>query len=55
VSDATTSIELLPISIIQSQPALLEGEAKAKRLEYLASLSDADLRDEVRAGVISFP
>jgi poly-gamma-glutamate synthesis protein (capsule biosynthesis protein) len=51
---ASTSIELMPVSIINSQPALLEGDAKAKRLDYLANLSDPDLRDQVRAGKITW-
>ncbi|HVM90823.1 MAG TPA: CapA family protein [Verrucomicrobiae bacterium] len=54
LSAASTSIELMPVSIIQSQPALLEGDAKTKRLDYLANLSDPDLRDQVRAGKIGF-
>jgi poly-gamma-glutamate synthesis protein (capsule biosynthesis protein) len=54
LSSASTSIELMPVSVIQSQPMLLESDAKMKRLEYLAGLSDPDLRDQVRAGKIGF-
>jgi len=54
LNSASTSIELMPVSIIQSQPMLLEGDAKFRRLDYLAGLSDPDLRAQVRAGKIGF-
>jgi poly-gamma-glutamate synthesis protein (capsule biosynthesis protein) len=54
LDEVSTTIELMPVSIIQSQPALLEGDAKTNRLNYLAGLSDPDLRDQVRAGKIAF-
>ena len=54
LSSASTSIELMPVSIIMSQPQLLEGDAKAKRLDYLAGISDPDLRAQVRTGKVQF-
>ncbi len=45
-------IHLHPMLITKSQPSLEEGEAKQKRLNDLAEISDASLHSEIEAGVI---
>ena len=45
-------LHLLPISIIKSRPALLTGDARQARLDYLASISDPALAQEIRAGAL---
>lgn len=47
-------LEPIPVHIDRSQPRLLAGEERAKRLEELAAISDEDLRDQIRAGMIEF-
>lgn len=46
--------ELFPMSIEKSQPKLEEGDAKTKRLEQLSEISDANLREAIRSGVVEF-
>ncbi len=53
-SDDRVRVELFPVSIEKSQPALEEGEAKGKRLEQLSEISDVNLREAIRSGVVEF-
>ncbi len=48
-------LQLVPIQIDASQPHLLEGADRAKRLEYLASISDPELAGQIRAGTLTIP
>ncbi|KAA0207064.1 CapA family protein [Candidatus Uhrbacteria bacterium] len=48
------TLEPIPIRIDQSRPRILEGEARAERLEEIARLSDEGLRDQIRAGKMEF-
>ncbi len=48
------SIELHPVRIDVSQPRVLEGEEKQKRLDYLAGISDSSLAGQIKAGMIHF-
>lgn len=48
------SFELHPLSIVASQPAVLTGEQKALRLEYLSEISDPELAGQVKEGMIRF-
>lgn len=52
--DNRVQLELFPMSIEQSQPKLEAGEAKTKRLEQLSEISDANLREAIRRGVVEF-
>ncbi len=54
IRGGSVEIEPFPIQIDQSRPRLIEGEARAERLEELANLSDEDLRDQIRAGKMLF-
>ncbi|MFA5129758.1 MAG: AmmeMemoRadiSam system protein B [Patescibacteria group bacterium] len=45
-------LHLLPISIIKSRPALLTGDARQKRLDYLAGISDPALAEGIKGGVV---
>ena len=53
-ADGSTSVDLLPYEIPQSQPALAAGDQKAKLLEALASYSSPALKDQIIAGNIKF-
>lgn len=53
-ADGSTSVDLLPYEIPQSQPALAAGDQKAKLLEALASYSSPALKDQILAGNIKF-
>lgn len=46
--------EIIPIQIDSSQPHVVEGEERVKRLEALAKVSDEELREQVRGGRIGF-
>ncbi|MEK7473746.1 MAG: CapA family protein [Patescibacteria group bacterium] len=48
------TLEPIPIHIDRSQPRIVEGEERAKRLDELANISDESLRDQIRAGMIGF-
>lgn len=52
--DDRVRAELFPVSIEKSQPKLEEGDAKTKRLEQLSEISDANLREAIRSGVVEF-
>lgn len=47
-----SAIDIHPLSIIKSQPALLLDRQKTERLDELAERSDAELADQVRSGRI---
>ena len=47
-------IEPIPIFIDASQPRIVEGEERNKRLEFLASISDPELAGQIKEGVIRF-
>jgi len=49
-----TALEPLPIHIVKSQPSLVDAAAKEKRLEDLAKISDAALRDQILRGRVEF-
>jgi hypothetical protein len=51
-SEEGDSLELFPLSIIRSQPKFLSGAERDAKLEALADLSDASLRNQIRTGMI---
>ena len=54
VKSGLVQFEPIPIQIDESQPVIVDGIEKAKRLEALAAISDPDLRDQIRAGKMGF-
>jgi poly-gamma-glutamate synthesis protein (capsule biosynthesis protein) len=54
-SEQGVELEPMPLSIQKSQPRLLEGQAKIKRLESLAGISGPDLREQIKMGRAVFP
>jgi poly-gamma-glutamate capsule biosynthesis protein CapA/YwtB (metallophosphatase superfamily) len=48
------TIKPIPLQIDLSQPRVLEGEERAKRLEALANISDSSLAEQIKAGVVGF-
>jgi poly-gamma-glutamate synthesis protein (capsule biosynthesis protein) len=50
----STSVDLLPYEIPQSQPVLAVGDQRTKLLEALASYSSPSLKDQIIAGNIKF-
>ncbi|MCC7523056.1 CapA family protein [Candidatus Uhrbacteria bacterium] len=48
------SFELHPLSIVESQPAVLTGIQKTQRLEYVSEISDPELAGQVKEGMIRF-
>lgn len=48
------TIELDPIGIDLSRPHALSGDARQKRLDYIASISDPDLAGQIKTGVVGF-
>ncbi|MDO8583560.1 MAG: CapA family protein [bacterium] len=54
VSDHGVILKPIPIQIDQSQPRVLVGAEKQKRLEALAKISDAGLKEQILEGAISF-
>lgn len=51
-NDKQLSIELDPVGIDLSRPHVLSGDAKQKRLDYIASISDPDLAGQIKQGII---
>lgn len=49
------TIKPFPLQIDLSQPRLVEGEERAKRLEALAKISDASLAEQIKDGVVAWP
>jgi poly-gamma-glutamate synthesis protein (capsule biosynthesis protein) len=49
------ALRLIPIQIDLSQPRLVEGAEKVMRLEDLAKISDKELADQIRSGMIGWP
>lgn len=47
-------LELTPVHIDRSQPFILEGEMRTRRLERLANISEESLREQIRAGALIF-
>lgn len=54
VTDRGYVLKPIPIQIDQSQPRVVEGEEKQKRLEALAHISNVSLKDQILAGVMEF-
>jgi poly-gamma-glutamate synthesis protein (capsule biosynthesis protein) len=52
--DKETVMRLYPIEIIKSQPRVVEGEERARRLRALTSYSDPLLKDQIETGKVSF-
>jgi poly-gamma-glutamate synthesis protein (capsule biosynthesis protein) len=52
LSDEGSVLRLFPIKITASQPELLTGDERKERLEALAKISNPELSDQIRAGVI---
>jgi AmmeMemoRadiSam system protein B len=48
-----TELHLFPISINLSQPQLLTGEDRDKRLKYLSSISDSSLDKMIQGGIVT--
>ncbi len=53
-SDSGLQLEPIPVQIDVSQPRVLEGTEKAKRLQSLATISDANLREQIQASSVLF-
>ena len=51
-ASGSTSVDLLPYEIPQSQPTLAAGDQKTKLLEALASYSSPALKDQIISGTI---
>jgi poly-gamma-glutamate synthesis protein (capsule biosynthesis protein) len=47
-------LEPIPIYTELSQPRLVEGEEKKRRLQELARFSDVALRDQIESGAMTF-
>lgn len=54
ITNEKIELEPIPIQIDRSQPHIVEGEERTKRLDELAAISDERLRDQIRAGMIGF-
>ncbi len=54
VKSGLVQFEPIPIDINLSQPSVVEGIERAKRLEALAAISDPDLREQILAGKMGF-
>jgi poly-gamma-glutamate synthesis protein (capsule biosynthesis protein) len=48
------SVEPIPLQIDASQPRMVEGEERLNRLDTLAKISDPDLVDGIKAGMVGF-
>ncbi len=48
-----TEVHLFPIQIKQSQPHLLTGTDRQTRLDRLANISDSNLSDQIKSGILS--
>ncbi|MCE9586405.1 CapA family protein [Candidatus Uhrbacteria bacterium] len=48
-------VKPIPLQIDASQPRIVEGEERAKRLEALSKISDATLAKQIRDGVVAWP
>ena len=48
------SIKPIPVQIDASQPRVLEGDERVKRLESLVKISDKELADQIRGGVVTW-
>jgi poly-gamma-glutamate synthesis protein (capsule biosynthesis protein) len=53
-ASGSTSVDLLPYEIPQSQPTLAVADQKIKLLEALASYSSPALKDQILVGNIKF-
>lgn len=53
LNEKGSELHLFPIKIIRSQPELLTGDDRQKRLQYLADISDPSLKGQILTGVIS--
>jgi AmmeMemoRadiSam system protein B len=47
-----SELHLFPTKIVESQPQLLVGDERQKRLDYLAEISPLELAEQIRQGVI---
>ncbi len=48
-------VQPIPVQIDLSQPEIVSGAEKTKRLESLADISEADLKDQILGGTVAFP
>lgn len=54
-SNATRyALRLFPVQIDASQPRIVEGEERSKRLEALAKVSDPELAGQIKEGMLRF-
>lgn len=53
-TESTLQIEPIPLQIDKSQPHVLEGEARAKRLQTLSDISSETLREQIQEGSVEF-
>lgn len=47
------NIQPIPIKIVKSQPSVVEGEEKTKRLLELSEISQTDLREQIKKGDVT--
>lgn len=52
LNEKGSELHLFPIKIIQSQPELLTGDDRQKRLQVLADISDPSLKEQILTGTI---
>lgn len=52
ISDDKTTLEPVPIRIDVSQPTVVDGEEKTKRLQALSSISQDDLAEQIQQGQV---
>jgi poly-gamma-glutamate synthesis protein (capsule biosynthesis protein) len=52
---SSTELQLLPVSIVKSQPHFLTGTERDARLNRLASISDSSLALQIKEGKIEIP
>lgn len=52
--ETASRVELYPVQIVRNQPKFLEGDARAKRLDALAEISDPALASSIRSGTLWF-
>jgi len=48
-----SELHLYPIKINKSQPILLTGDERQKRLDYLAGISDSNLAEQIKQGTLT--
>ncbi|MDD2785375.1 MAG: AmmeMemoRadiSam system protein B [Patescibacteria group bacterium] len=53
LSQQGSKLHLYPIKINKSQPILLTGDDRQKRLDYLAGISDSNLAEQIKQGTLT--